>query len=147
MKKEFETYFTQLGIDPIIRKRIEQVLGFYEIEMNLGTVDDIFINDYYTKDGIREFSNVCLFSSNYLMEIHDFLNEEKDVFDFVHIDTDIIRLEINKKNFNMKDVTPDSRLYVDATTNTRLHYTFKASRNNCNQLAYIITKYLINRVT
>lgn len=141
MKEEFVTYLKSIDIaETIIDEKIEPIYEFYE-EIYPDEITDIFVTDYIKEDGTREYENLWFFSEKYVMEAKLFI--EKDDFDITPIKNRIDYLEIKKQDYDFKEATGKSRLYLEFALDTRVTCKFKASKENCNYLRAIIFKYVV----
>jgi len=72
MKEDFVKYLDSIGITNAFRKRIETIYDFLR-EICPDEITGIFISDYLTHDGEREYENLYFFSEKYIMEAKRFI--------------------------------------------------------------------------
>lgn len=141
MKEEFSKYLKKIDTTDVIRKRVEAIYNFYK-DVCPEEIDGIFITDYITEDGRREYENLWFFSNNYCMEAHNFL--ERDEFDIEKMSKRVLGWNIEKNNYDLnKKPTEKSRLLVHIKLTHTTSCVLKASKNNCEFLMQILLKYAI----
>jgi len=147
MKKEFGDYLESIGLTDVIIKRIEVVYQFYE--KTLGKLDDeiqdIFVTDYISKDGMRQYENLWFFGKNYFMEAKLFLNQ--DDFDISPSAKKIDWIQVKKQDYDFVKANEKSRLYVNLLFLSKAGTaSFKASEDNCDYLKEIYLKHMLSNL-
>ena len=143
MKQSFLDYLKMVGVKEPLHKRIEGILQFYK-ELCPEDITDIFVSEYLTQDGNREYSSVWFFSANYVMEAKYFI--EKDDFDIMALNQ-ITYLEIEKKDYDFKQAKAESRMTAAYAAITNLVTgKLQSSQENCDVLKHILLEYLIPQV-
>jgi len=140
MKKEFIKYLESINITKAYCKRIETIYEFYK-DMCPDEITGIFVTDYITEDGAREYDCLWFFSEKYIMEAKQFIT--KDDFDIAPIQNRIVYLASKKQDYDFKKATEKSRLNVKFDMDTQVGCTFKASNENCDYLKEIIFRYIV----
>ena len=140
MKEEFIEYLKSIGLTETLCKRIETIYEFYN-DVCPDEITGIFVTDYITRDGSREYETLWFFSEKYAMEAKQFI--KKDDFDITPIKNRIQYWRIEKQNYDFKKATEKSRLYLEFTLDTGISGDFKASKENCDYLRNIILKYVL----
>jgi len=140
MKEEFIKYLESIGLTKTLCERIKTIYEFYR-DTCPDEITGIFVTDYITEDGSREYENLWFFSKIYAMEAKQFI--VKDDFDMTPIKNRIIYWKIQKKDYDFKKATEKSRLYLEFGLDTGIAGVFKASKENCDYLKDIILKYVL----
>ncbi len=140
MKKEFIKYLESIDITNTLRKRIETIYEFFG-EICSDTITDIFISDYIKDDGSREYENACFFSSKYWMEAKQFT--VKDNFDITPVRKRVFYWTIEKRDYDFKKATEESRIILHVHFDTTIMAEIKAAKNNCDYLKDIIVKHVM----
>ena len=140
MKDEFLKYLESIGMTKTPLKRVETIYAFYT-EMCPDEITDIFVTDYITEDGTREYQNLWFFSTKCCMEAHSFITED-------HFDMDVMRggvhsWEIKKQDYDFKKATAKSRLHLKFYMSHPRFGELKAAKENCDYLKNIILKYVV----
>jgi hypothetical protein len=141
MKKEFIDYLGLIDIKGgILLDRIESIYEFY-LEMCPDEITDIFVTDYIDSEGNREYENLWFFSDRYMMEAKGFA-EGKDDFEIAPIKDRVVYFGIKKQDYDFKEATEKSRLYLVIKLDIRVGGDLKAAKENCDVLRDIILKYV-----
>ena len=141
MKKEFIGYLESIDIkERALLDRIESIYEFY-LEMCPEEIADIFVTDYIDSEGRREYENLWFFSDMHVMEAKGFA-AGKDDFDIAPIKDGVKYCEIRKQDYDFKEATGKSRLYLKISWATGISGEFKAAKENCDALRGIILKYV-----
>ena len=141
MKKEFIGYLESIDIkEGALLDRIKSIYEFY-LEMCPDEIKDIFVTDYIDSEGKREYENLWFFSDRYVMEAKGFA-AGKDDFDIAPMKDGVKYCEIRKQDYDFKEATDKSRLYLKISWGTEVSGEFKAAKKNCDALRGIIFKYV-----
>ena len=141
MKQEFVDYLESIGIKTgSLLDRIESIYEFC-LEMCPDEIADIFVTDYIDSEGRREYENLWFFSDRYVMEAKGFA-AGKDDFDIAPMKDRVKYYEIRKQDYDFKEATDKSRLYLEISWGTGVRGEFKAAKENCDALRGIILKYV-----
>ena len=141
MREEFIEYLKSIGLAEALCERIETIYEFYNSGICPDEITGIFVTDYITGDGTREYENLWFFSEKYAMEAKQFIKE--DDFDITPIKNRIQYWRIKKQDYDFKKATEKSRLYLIFALDTGVRGEFKASKENCDYLIDIILKYVL----
>lgn len=141
MKKEFIDYLESIGIKGGVL--LDQIKSIYEFHLDMcpDEIVDIFVVDYIDSEGRREYEELLFFSDRYVMDAKGFA-EGKDYFDITPIKGRVEYYEIRKQDYDFKEATEKSRLYLKIRLDTGLSGDFKAAKENCDALRDIILKYV-----
>ena len=121
-----------------MKERIDELIKYTSTLCN-EPFEDIFISEYLTKDGVREYLALRLFSKSYRFTFHEFINKN-EFFICKHPNAQKwIRFEF--KNYDLKKANKDSKIEVNAYIDENNHGKFLATKENCDHLMKIITKY------
>ncbi len=147
MKAEFKNYLELIGLTGVIINRVEEIYQFYENSLKILGEDilDIFVTDYVSKEGLREYENLWFFSKNYIMEAKLFL--QQDDFDLAPIAKKIKYIQVKKNDYDFIKLNDKSRLYILYSTSTLSKGQFKASKENCRYLRDIYLKHILPNIT
>jgi hypothetical protein len=129
----------------VLSDRIAEIYKFYDenIMKTLGEeIKDIFVTEYISNKGVREYENVWFFTNRYAMEAKLF--KMRDEFDISPLAKEILYINIIKSNYEYKCPNEESRLLIEysASFNSNKGY-LKASKENCDRLMEITLKYLV----
>jgi hypothetical protein len=142
MKKEFDRYLTDIGITNTYRERVGAVHQFYRA-LCPEEITGIFVSEYVTEDGSREYENLWFFSESYCMEAKGFLTPREDNFDMAPIKGRVERWQIKKQEYDFESSTSASRLYLHVDLSADAYCDFKASGENCDYLRDIVLQRII----
>ncbi len=141
MKKEFMDYLESIGIKGgVLIDRIESIHEFY-LKMCPDEIVDIFVTDYIDSDGKREYENLWFFSDRYVMEAKGFAAGKED-FEIAPIKGRVAYCGIKKQDYDFKEATEKSRLYLVIKLDIIVDGDLKAAKENCDALRDIILKYV-----
>ena len=142
--KKFAEYLESTGMTKTALARAEEVISFY-VDNCPEKIERVFITDYVTEEGSREFESLWLFSPSLLMEASNFLSQ--DDFDFASVDTGITRLVTRKENYDFRQADGKSRLNVEFSLGTQISGQLKASGRNCDYLRDVLKQILLPKLT
>lgn len=140
MEAEWATYLESIGIQGPFLKRVEEVLDFYQ-QVYPGQIEDIFVTEYFDKDGNRHYESVWLFSKTATMEAKQFL--AGDDFDSVPLRQQVKYWSIKKTEYNFRETSTESRIMLHFELLSGVSGDLKASRENCEHLKSLFLKYII----
>ena len=140
MKDDWQAYLETIGIQGMFLKRVEEVLSFYQ-EVYPDQIEDIFVTEYFDKEGNRQYESVWLFSRQFVMEAKHFLME--DDFDSAPLQRQVKYWTIKKTEFDFRDASTKSRMLLKFTLLSGVSGALKASRENCNYLSDIFRKHIL----
>jgi len=141
MKTEFVEYLKKIGInEQKLIERVEYILNFYE-KLYSGQIEDIFISEYLNEDGTRVYENLWFFTNEFLFEAKQFIIE--DNFDSMSIVNTIKYWNILKKEYDYETSSIKSRMSVYISFVEKLTAILKASKENCDNLKLIFSKYFL----
>jgi hypothetical protein len=109
--------------------------------MSPNELTDLFVTDYITADGTREFENLWFFSQAAAMEAKQFTT--KDDFDYLVIKGRVYYWTIEKQDYDFETTTDASRMNLQFSVQYPSVGNLKAARNNCNFLRDIMRTYII----
>lgn len=144
MKEEFVVYLKAIGLTEVIINRIEEIYNFYETVLMKELREeilDIFVTDYISKDGSRQYDNLWFFSKNYIMEAKSFIS--LDDLDICPLAKEIKYLEIKSESYDFIKSNEKSRFYLMYGLETRLNGNLRAAKENCDYLKNIYIKYML----
>jgi len=140
MRKGFVRYLEDIGMTKKLIGRVKEVYDFYE-KLVPGEIEAVFVTDYLTSEGTREYENLWFFSKKQCVEAKNFLTT--DDFDMDSIIGTIYAWNIEKKDYDFKNATAKSRFnLIFYMVNLRTGH-LKASTKNCQYLKHIFLKYIL----
>lgn len=141
MKDEFKNYLESVGItSKVVLERVEEILGLVVETKLMPQVDDIYVGEYLQSDGARVYDSLLLFKGDRIVQAVDFL--ERDVFRIEHTWGQLRSLEVEAQDYDFKKATVKSHLKVRAhALRDELLVDGEGTRENCDQLKYIMLKY------
>lgn len=139
MKSHFVDYLNSVGVTSVLKEKINEFYEFYHF-ICPEEVEEIFITDNIKEDGERTYGKTCFFSENFYMDAHVF--QKKDNFYMAPFKNQITSLSIEKKCYNFKKATENSRLAVFVNFQGEEKW-LSAIKNNCDYLRNIMVKYFV----
>jgi hypothetical protein len=142
MNRGMVDYLQSLNVSQPIFQRVHNVYDFFR-EMLPEDVDlvELFVTQYITEEGAREYENLWFFSDEYLMEAKDFLTV--DEFDTIALNSNVRRWEIRGQDYNYRRATDKSRIFLHITFSDQIGADLRASQKNCDYLMAILKKYFV----
>lgn len=141
--QQINDYLAAIDITGTLAERVHSVYAFYSEQLNL-EVTDMFVSEYLTQDGTREFDSLWFFTEDFMMEAKRFVRD--DNFDLAPIKGRVKYIVISKEDYDFKAATTKSRMNLTVSLETAVSGDFKASRGNCDHLKHIIRKYFVVNV-
>jgi hypothetical protein len=142
MKAAFKDYINSIGITGGIEERVQNIISQYEILLPAKEVLDIFVSDYFSEDGNRNFDSLWLFFDDCVCEAKNFILV--DNFDCAEYRKDLICWwSLDKKDFDLISANDNSRISLSVHYEIQLAWNLKAARNNCMKVIEIIKTRLI----
>ena len=143
MKQDWSAYLGSIGITSSLKDRIEAVhsilKGFFVDE-----ISDLFVEDYLTQDGTREYGSVWFFSAQLVSEVRQF--SKSDDFDMTPIKNRIIYWTLKQQDYDFKKANEKSRLFVTFDMDTDVSGDLKATGANCDQLRKIFILHVVPNI-
>lgn len=137
MERKYKDYLASIGIYGGIVERIENIMEQYRVIFPDKEVKDIFVTDYFSEDGNRNYESLWLFYDDVVCEAKNFIT--LDNFDCAKYSKDHLSLwRIEKKDFNLVEYNDNSRISLNANFGIDFEWEMKAARNNCIKLVQII---------
>jgi hypothetical protein len=140
MEQRFISYLESIGITGTLVNRIESILSFYQ-DICSSKIEDIFVSEYLTEDGLRQYENLWLFSKKSAMEAKQFVTG--DNYDDSVFNKKIIRWELSKIDYDFNKATEKSRAFLNIMIGGAVSGVFKASKENCDQLLMVFKKHIL----
>lgn len=140
MKNKWQAYLETIGIQHMFLERVDDVLSFYQ-QVYPDQIEDIFVTEYFDKEGNRQYESMWLFSKHFAMEAKQFLVE--DDFDSAPLQHQVKYWSIEKTDFDFRDATEKSRMLLNFHLLSGVAGALKASRENCNFLRDIFRKHVL----
>lgn len=140
MKTEWTTYLESIGIQELFLKRAEEVIDFYQ-QIYPDQIEDIFVTEYFDKEGNRQYESLWLFSKTWTMEAKLFLTQ--DDFDATPLKNQVKYWCIKKTEYNFRESSAKSRMTIEFILLTGISGTLKASGKNCDHLKTVLLKHFM----
>lgn len=138
---KFNDYLKTIGMSNTLRDKVETIFNFYT-EICKMEIKDLFVTDFFTSDGVRQYQNLWFFSDNSLMEAHDFVTTDK--FDASPVSCNITRWELTKSDYDFYVTTDKSKLKIYIRFNVDTYGELNAAKENCAYLLKIFEKYILS---
>ena len=114
MKKEFLEYLKSIGIvSKSVKARIREVYNDY-ISLFNKKPRDIFIDEYIDSEGQRQYECINFFSPHHHFAANNFLGKDDQYF-FSSLHPELLKLKINKTDYDLKKATDRSRMIINST--------------------------------
>lgn len=143
MKEEFITYLNSIDMSSALIDRATEVFRFCA-QVCPEEITDIFVSEYVSEEGQREYENLWILSPTYVGEAHNFLDKEE--FDVVAMRSSVSRLEVQKEEYDFTAATRKSRLHIEfwlGVAGFPISGNMRASGTNCDRLKAIMVKYIV----
>jgi len=140
MKQDFIKYLQSIDLTETLLQRIKVIHEFYK-KLCPEKITGLFVSDYITMDGEKNYENLYFFSERYIMKAKHFI--ERDDFNMTLIKEKIYHLQIQKLDYDFNKATEKSRLYLEFILDTGMVYNFKASKKNCDYLKNVLFQYVL----
>lgn len=137
---KFIPYLNEIGIvSSALLKRIELIYTLCS-DMCPDKIEDIFIEDYFTEEGTRDYESLWFFSNLYCLEAKKFLTMID--LDITPIKQQITYWSVKIQDFNLKESSEKSRFSLHLRFLQGNTGDMKAAKRNCDYLQVIIVKYI-----
>lgn len=135
-------YLKAMGITEPLKKRIETIYGYYR-EICPDKILDIFISEYITEDGLREFQDLRFFSKTCLMLAPNFVTEND--LRISPMKKRIGWMMFETRDYDFKNATEKSRLTLTGWYGERPggEFVLKGSKENCDYLMKVFHKHIV----
>jgi len=140
VKDAFLQYLKGISLTDVLINRIEKVISSYQ-QFYPEEIVDIYVSEFITEDGIREYDSLWLFSEKYCMEATKFITN--DDFDITPLKNQIHYIRIKKQEYDFNGITEKSRLTIQISLEYPLSGDLKGSKENCDYLMKILTKHIL----
>jgi len=140
MKQDFIKYLQSINLTETLLQRVKVIHEFYQ-KLCPEKIAGLFVSDYITMNGERNYISLYFFSEKYIMKAKHFI--ERDDFNMTLIKEKIYHLQIQKLDYDFNKATEKSRLYLEFILDTGMIYNFKASKENCDYLRDILFQYVL----
>lgn len=132
-------YLKMMGLTEPLFIRVKKIQEFYK-QLNFPENHILFISDYINDEGTREFESLWLIHKDYIAEAKNFVNE--DDFDMVCHAIKVNYWQVKRQNYDIGKANEKSRLFIEFSIGHRTTATLKASKENCDHLFDIFTKFV-----
>ena len=144
MNERFLEYLRRIGLTETLVQRVEDIYDLYA-RFCPEEISGIFVTDYVTKEGAREYENLWFFSNSYSMEAQAFIRTYR--MDLMSIGRRVQYVKITKENFDFVEATKDSRINVQFTlAGAQFYGDLRASGNNCDYLMRVLSDHVMQNM-
>ena len=146
MKTEFDEYLISIGIGEGLKTKIDAIYQHYQkifAHILNEEINDIFVGEFIQQDNTRVYEEVVFFSDNFMTT--STLFSKKDNFDIGRLKI-IERVEIEYQDYDLQKATEKSRLLFRFHVDGLHGGENKASKENCDKLYSLYSKYIIPRL-
>lgn len=140
MKQEWTDYLHSIGVVDHFYEKAERVVLFYE-NLFPNDINEIFVSEYVDKEGMRQYDNIWLFTSEVVLEAKAFL--KKDDYDATPLRGCLKYWNITKEEFEIGSASKKSRMTLMIGMTGSVRGEMKASAENCDHLWSIFTKAIL----
>jgi hypothetical protein len=135
-------YASKLGLGSPILDRVHELCNMWE-GICPSPLRSIFISEYVSEDGNKQYESLWIIAEKHAIELPQFVTENDG--DIVPLNENVIRVQIERRDFNFDTATAASRLTViiTFTSSLMLTGTFKASGDNCVELHALLKQHLL----
>lgn len=145
MKKEFVKYLHQIGLSRTLVERVGEIYEWCEA-LCPDDIDGIFVGDFVSQEGRREYSSLWFFSEGHAMEAKGFVG--RDDFDIMTLRDGVAYVQVKKTDYDSRPAGAASRLNVRFALENRVAYgEIKASGENCDFLMDVLKTYVLSNLT
>lgn len=146
MKSEFLNYFKTIGITEPIQHRIEAIFELVERLLPGDQFTDVHVSEYLQEDGTRIYEDIRFYNERGEKGVvaRDFMTQY--VFNVFSLEREIQSIYVESKDYDFRKATEKSRLIVVTYYPDEVRATFKASKENCDNLFKIYLKLLVTRL-
>jgi len=142
MREEFKRYLDSVGLSLTLRERTAALYELFH-ELCPEEIKWIFVTDYITQEGTRDFESLWFFSEMYVMEAKQFTHT--DNLDMLLLERPISYWSLQKQNYDFKQATDKFRLFFNFRTSFQATGALKGSKENCDFLRDLIKDYFARK--
>ncbi|MCH8994544.1 MAG: hypothetical protein IH959_06185 [Chloroflexi bacterium] len=139
----FKTYLRGIDMTAPLIERTAEVYDFYRPIVN-AAIPAIFVSEYVTDEGLRQYDSLWLFTPRLVMEAKSFL--KTDDFDFAPIRLKMTYIRFLKEEYDFRRATEKSRLSVQCRDEGSVTYSLRASGANCDRLKDVSLRFLMRNL-
>ncbi len=142
MKEEFKVYLDSMGLtSKTVKANIELYIR-YARKLCKEDITEIFVEDFYTDNGSREYGSLWLVSTGYVCEARDFRSTVEYDIDIAPIKDGVSYLRTYLKNYDLEGTSNESRVKIMCVNKQSTSFEMKATSENCNKLMELIENYI-----
>lgn len=139
----YNDYLADIGItDGVVKDKVEKIIAYYNKFYDLEKLKDIFISDYISEDGNRNYTSLWLIYENRICEAKNFITEV-DLDSGSYPMNNIVYWNLKSKELIGDEIKDSDRLLLDVIFTTGVTGNFKAAKNNCRHLLRILKTYFV----
>lgn len=140
MNNEFENYCSSVGMGDSLKQQVSELHDQLRRFIPALAIEDIFIGEYVTNDGIRQYDTLHFFTSSNVFEIESFVSHPK--IGIAKLGP--CYLEMSKEDFDLSTPAESSRLKVNVVWAAQgFMLNMQASGENCSMLLNVVQKYIL----
>ena len=144
--KNYNDYLENIGIsNDSLKNKISEIISYFNKFYSNEDLRDIFVSDYIDQDGNRNYTSLWLIYEDRICEAKNFINEV-DIDSTYYTKNQVVYWNLKSKLGIKDDFNDSDRLSLNVTFNKEaLRGEFKAAKNNCTYLMYILKEYFVTR--
>lgn len=141
----YSDYLNDIGIsDGVIKDRVDEIISYFGSLYDNAKLKSIFISEYITEDGNRNYTSLWLIYENLICEAKNFINDTD--FDSIYYKTNhLLYWNLKSKEKIKTEFNDSDRLSLIVQFDDGITGTFKASKNNCKYLLRILKEHFIEK--
>jgi hypothetical protein len=140
MKAKFRQYLQAVGMTKTLIARVAQIEQFYR-RLCPDELNAVFVSEYVTQDGGRQYESLWFFSESCVMEAKQFLTA--DDFDIMAWKHRLVYFRLLKTDYDFEAATDKSRMNLTYGDTALYRGELKASRENCDYLRDIYLSLMV----
>jgi hypothetical protein len=144
MSPELGEYLLSIGLTQTARQRVDEIHAFYRAVCP-DEITGVFVTDFITEEGLREYQNLWFFSEHFCMEASGFMS--KDWFDMALLKNAVVRWAIKRQDYDFERAGATSRLHLDIALLNNVSGSLSASRENCDYLRDVLIRHIVPNMT
>lgn len=140
MNNEFENYCSSVGMGDSLKQQVSELHDQLSMFIPAQPIEDIFIGEYVTNDGIRQYDTLHFFTRSNVFEIESFVSKPR-----IWIARyEPCYFEMTKEDFDLSTPAESSRFNVSVSWASQGYMlNMRASGENCSKLLNVVQKYIL----
>jgi len=139
MSEDHVDYFLDIGMSQVAINRANYLRDLLQ-RVSPSKIEDIFISDSISEEGIRSQESMWCFGSGRVTEFKNMMTSVN--FDFMSLEIRPVWVDVVSQDYDFEEVNDKSRLVVNTVIRHPMGMALKATRNNCPHLTRIMQRWL-----